>query len=104
MSNFGGQSVSSFQDANIALRELESALRRLTFTENFESFFWSGEILAGTEVEIAHPFNKIPSGRVILTTTGAIIVDGPSPWTNKKVYLANVSSTSDANVTVVFLK
>lgn len=92
------------------LKELSRAVLRINFQQNFISFTVENiSIPATTEVGISNQFYQsdkgtIPSGRIIVRQTGdANIIDGPTEWTEKTVYLQNPSA-NDAVVTVIFFK
>jgi hypothetical protein len=65
-------SVSS--DIMGTLRTWVDHLRKLTFTDNFRSFEWEGEIAAGKTVRITHSLKVIPTRFIVLDN-----VDGSSP-------------------------
>jgi hypothetical protein len=90
------------------LRELSTGLLRINFNDNFQSFIVRNvSIPAGTEVPISNQLSRqypgfVPSGRIIVRQTGdANIIDGPTPWTAKTLYLMNPSA-NDAVVSVIF--
>lgn len=72
----------------------------------------SGQILenillpvSGGEVAIAHNLKSVPKYRIILRQAGSgIIVDGDTPWDDKKIYLKLQQSTSDVTLSVLILR
>lgn len=92
------------------LKELTTALLKLNFSDNFQSFQVTDvTIPANTEVNISNQFftisnGVIPSKRIIVRQRGdAVIQDGDTVWDAKSVYLKNASA-NDAVITVVFFK
>ena len=68
----------------------------LSFEDNFDSYEWSGEIVAGAEKRISHPLGKIPT-RFLVTYSDAtpLIVRGvETPANDAFFYVRNASSTS----------
>ena len=92
------------KDLMNALRDLAVGLKRLTFSENFESFEAALIIPAGVEIEVRNQLGEtIPSRRMIVRGDSHSVVDGSTKWTKDFLYLKNTGSTT-ANVTVLFLK
>ncbi len=92
------------------LKEVLTSLLTINFRENFQSFTVEDlTITAGTEMSIPNEFRNvypgiIPSSRIIVRQQGdANIIDGPTTWTAKHVYLLNPSA-NDAKITVIFFK
>lgn len=85
------------------LSSVYQTLSNLTFEDNFNSFTWTGTIPAATEVRIQNTLGREVSGRLLLRHSGGIVVDGDTTWTKDFVYLKNSSSSSAAEITVVFL-
>lgn len=90
------------------LKELSNGLLKIDFIDNFQAFVVNDlSIPAGMEIAIPNQFNTsapgyIPSGRIIIRQKGdANIIDGPTQWSAKQVYLLNPSA-NDAVVTVLF--
>lgn len=86
------------------LTDLFTGLKRLNFTDNFESFEATVIIPPGQEVGIENKLRGgIPTGRLILRSNVAEIMDGDTLWSKQYVYLKNTGA-SEATVTVVFMK
>jgi len=90
------------------LREMTTAITKINFNENFQSFIVTDIIIkAGTEVGIPNQFKNrypgvVPNGRIITRQKGdANIIDGDTEWNANTVYLRNPSS-NDAVVSVLF--
>lgn len=61
-------------------------------------------ILAGAELGIGHNLQSIPKYRIILRQSGnGLITDGPTPWTNKEIYLKN-NGASDVILTIFLMR
>ncbi len=89
-------------ELNSALRELYIGLANLTFGENFKSFTWTGTIAAGVDLQIVHPFQRIPTGYSVHKQVGnGLITAGPTAWTSEVVYLTNNGAVS-VDATVIF--
>jgi hypothetical protein len=90
------------------LREMVTILKKLTFTDNFESFEISATIEPTEERAIRNEMRGgiIPSKRMIVRgdTYSPYIVDGDTAWTRDYLYLKNTHATQAATVTVLFLK
>lgn len=84
------------------LEEIVTVLNNLTFKENFKSQTVTVTIKAGAEQAIEHNLGTVPAGKLIVKAQTSQIVDGPTEWTNEKVYLLN-SSASDQTITVIIL-
>lgn len=102
---FGEVGIGKLADNfNRLVDELNTGLKRLTLTENFESYLAQVTIDAGTEETIAHNLGVIPSGRIILKHSGdSRIVDGDTDWDKNNIYLKNTGAT-DVTLTVLILK
>ena len=90
-------------DLVYSLRELTLGLRRLTFTENFQSFKITVTIAAGSETAIRNELDTIPTGRIILKSTSGDIVDGDTADNLNFVFLKNAGASS-ATVTAIFIR
>lgn len=93
------------------LRDLYVGFFKINFGENFQSFTVKDlEIPPNTEISISNQFNlslpgNIPSHRIITRQKGdGLVVDGDTPWTNRHVYLKNLSSTDPVIITVIFFR
>lgn len=85
------------------LSDITTALQRLTFQDNFRSFETEVTLLAGQELAIQHNLGVIPSGKLILKSTGYEIVDGDTAWTSEYIYLKNLGAAS-ATAKIVILR
>ncbi len=86
------------------LSDILNSLRRISFTDNFDSFRVTVTIAAGAELGIENKLRgTIPTDRIIVRSTGHEIVDGDSAWTTDYVYLKN-QGASAVTATVVFLR
>lgn len=90
------------------LKDLSTGLLKITFKENFQSFTITDlSIPAGMEISIPNGFRtaypgKIPTGRIITRQQGnANIIDGPTMWTDRQVFLFNPSG-NDAVISAIF--
>ena len=98
-------------DLTTTLRDLAVGLNKLTFVDNFDSFKTTVTIPATKEVQIRNEIrnattgeNVIPTQRIIVRSNVAEIVDGDTEWSREQLYLKNTNATTDATVTVVFLR
>lgn len=92
------------KDLAASLRDLMIGLRKLSFSDNFESFEANTYIPAGETVAIGNRLSFIPGKRIIVRQTGGgAIIDGTPPWTLDNLYLKNTGS-SDAKISVVFMR
>lgn len=89
-------------------KDITSGLRRLTFADNFQSFEVANlKIAATTEVTISNGFQGIlpgviPTKRIIVRQIGdGLVVDGPTAWNEKSVYLTNTGA-DEVTITVIF--
>jgi hypothetical protein len=92
------------------LKQLAYGVLKIDFQQNFQSFTVTDiTIQAGQEVAIPNQFfdvypGLVPSTRLIVRQIGdANIIDGPTSWTPKLVYLQNPSANA-ATITVIFFK
>lgn len=79
---------------SISLRELQAGLNNLTFSDNFSGQIIDVTIPAGKTVGFSHALGVIPTQRVILKTSGALIDDSDTPWTASAVYFRNSGASS----------
>lgn len=87
------------------VKELSVGLRKLTFSENFDSFEWSGTLTSSvTNYAIRHSLTTIPTKYIIVRQTGnAIVTSGSTEWDGNFVYMTNNTATN-AIVTIIFFK
>lgn len=86
------------------LRETIFGLRRLSFEDNFESFEYTGDIAATTEVSVPNRLGFIPSRMLVVDVTGGCIVSrGPTAWTKDRLFIKNYSASS-TRAKVVFMR
>lgn len=81
------------QGLSMSLRELQTGLSNLTFSDNFASQIIEVSIPAGQTVGFSHNLGVIPSQRVILKSNGAFLDDSDTPWTSKAVYFRNTGAS-----------
>lgn len=87
------------------IRDLFAGLYQLDFIDNFQSFEWSGIVVAGTEVAITNGLKTIPTRWIIADASGTNnVVRGDNTWTTKTLYVKNTAMISDATVKLVFFK
>ena len=84
------------------VRDLNVGLTKLNFTDNFDSFKWSGTIGASETSYIKNLLTTSPEGRIIVRSNSHEIVDGDR-WDASTVSLKNDGTTS-ASVTVIFYR
>jgi hypothetical protein len=87
------------------LKDLESALRRLDFQNNFGSFEVTVTIPATTELRIPNQMAPVvPSRRIVVRQSGGgAITDGTSTWDREAVYLYNTGASS-TTIKVIFIE
>lgn len=85
------------------LQDITTALTRLTFQDNFRSFEVEVTLAAGQELAIQHNLGVVPSGKLILKSTGYQVRDGDTAWTSDYIYLKNDGAGS-VTLTVVILR
>jgi hypothetical protein len=85
------------------LADITTAMQRLTFKDNFQSFQVEVTLSAGQELAVRHNLGAIPAGKLIIRSNGAGIVDGDTAWTQDYVYLKNVGASTQT-ATVIFLR
>lgn len=91
-------------ELNAGFRDLFIGLRRLSFEDNFESFEYTGEIAATTEISVPNQFSFIPSRYLILDTTGGAIVGrGPTAWDKDRLFIKNYSASATV-AKIVFMR
>jgi hypothetical protein len=95
-------------EMNRNLRDIVSVIRNLDFEDNFQSFTFTGTILANSELAIRNSFRGgiIPTKRIIVRgdTYSLYVVDGVTAWNQSFVSLRNTHASQNATVTVIFLK
>lgn len=85
------------------LADITTALQRLSFQDNFRSFEVEVTLAAGQELAIQHNLGVIPSGKLVLKSTGYQIVDGDTAWTSEYIYLKNLGASA-ATAKIVILR
>lgn len=107
MANIGPFRVpSSLHDVGSVLRALSSGLRRLTFSENFDSWETTQTIASGAEAKIRNEFRDghIPTGFLVTFSRGEnSLVAGTTTWTADFVYIKNVGAVS-STATIRFFR
>lgn len=93
------------------LKQLANGLLKINFQQNFQSFIVKDLVIPpNKEVAIPNQFFEVypgtlPDYRIIVRQRGdATIIDGPTVWNPKLVYLFNTSMTNSATITVIFFK
>jgi hypothetical protein len=93
------------------LKQLANGLLKINFQQNFQSFIVKDIVIPpNEEVAIPNQFFEVypgtlPDYRIIVRQRGdATIIDGPTSWNPKLVYLFNTSMTNSATITVIFFK
>lgn len=87
------------------IKELSTGLRRLDFTNNFQTFTVTETISANTEVKIRNQLSSIPVDMLITKQTGnALVTAGDTAWTEDYIYIKNHDSTNSATVRIIFFK
>jgi len=85
-------------------RQLAVGLKKLNFSDNFESFEETVTISATSEYRFRNTLNLKPTRYIIVNQDGnGLITKGTTAWSNDYVYLYNNGSV-DVTITVVFLK
>lgn len=84
-------------------KDLVTGLRRLSFSNNFETYIITVTVPSGgSDLPIRHPLNKTPQGMLVIKNNGNYqVVDGTTAWTTNFVFLRNLGS-SNATITVCF--
>lgn len=87
------------------LRDLITALKKLDFSTNFDSFEVTVSIEPSEELFIENKLRSgvVPSKRIIVRSNSYEITDGDTAWDKNFVTLKNNGALA-ASVTVVFLK
>lgn len=77
------------------LRQWVSALRNLSFRDNFTGYEWTGEILPGEEKAITHGLKVIPTRFILTDAQGTnLIIRGDTKPTATHFFVTNVASSS----------
>lgn len=104
---FNGEDIKVYLDRhiNVLIDQLNNGLNKLTLDENVDCQVIENIIIgAGAEVSIDHKLGTTPRFHLILKQSGnALITNGQSDWTNKKIYLLNNGANS-ATLTVCILR
>ena len=85
------------------IKELSTGLRRLTFSNNFESFETTVTIPATSTVIIPNQLTFRPTKYIIVSQTGAGQVTKEADWTDNQLFLYN-NGGSIVTITVIFFR
>jgi hypothetical protein len=88
-------------------RQQETALRTLSFDDNFESFEVEMTIPAASEISVRNQFRdgKVPSFYIVVEHIGeGQIRKGSTTWTAELLYMKNVHATEELTARVRFFK
>lgn len=88
---------------SLSLKELQTGLNNLRFSENFAGQIIDVVIPAGATVGFPHNLRVIPSERIILRTNSPLIDDSDTPWTDKAVYFRNTGA-SELSAKIILLR
>lgn len=88
---------------SISLRELQAGLNNLTFSDNFNGQIIEISVPAGKTVGFSHSLGVVPTQRVILKTSGALLDDSDTLWTSTAVYFRN-SGAVTINAKILLLR
>jgi hypothetical protein len=99
-------SIDKIFDLKPLLKELATGLRRLDFTNNFESFETENlTISANSEEKIRNELDNIPTKMLILKQTGnALVTAGDTEWDINHLYIKNHDASNSVTVKVLFIK
>lgn len=103
MANLPTFSITTFQGASRFAQFVASALRSLTFADNFYHEIWEGTIAAGAEVTIPHQIGRIPFGYLVVRATAGPIVDGSDVFTKTTISLKNDHATDSSVAKIIIL-
>lgn len=101
--------VGSLENLAQAIVDIKRAIYDLTFTTNFTTFTWTGDIPAGGEQWISNPLAVAPG----VVPTSFIVLDGMgtrdisrsnTPWTINTLYVKNNTTTNATGLVIRFFK
>lgn len=96
--------LEGLNDLKSLVKELAQGLRKLNFSDNWESFEKDIEIDATSSIEIRNELQFIPSRYIVVDQTGnGLITRHTTAWSSDYLYLYNNGSVS-VTATVIFLK
>jgi hypothetical protein len=85
------------------VKELSVGLIKLNFGDNFQSFRYSGTLLANQETKIRNELNFIPNSYLISYQTGnALVTSSTTEWTKDFIYMYNQDASNSAIVKIIF--
>ena len=97
---FGLERAQSLQKL---LKELANGLRKLTFTDNFQSFVAEVELEAGEELTVPHRLQAVPKYYIIGRMSGnGKIIDGSLPFTDRDITIQNVGVDKTTVTLIIF--
>lgn len=85
------------------LSDVTTILSNISFQDNFKSMEVETNFAAGAETQIQHDLKFVPSGYLILKSSGVGLCDGPTAWTKDYIYLLNSSGTI-INAKIIILR
>jgi hypothetical protein len=92
------------QQFNPGIIDLFNGLFNLDLLDNFQSFKWSGTIVAGATVSLKNHLETIPRYWIVVDANGGNqIIRGATPWTVSFLNLKNYGS-NDSTITVLFFR
>jgi hypothetical protein len=98
-------------DLESVARDLNVGLHSLSLSDNFQGFFWEGELEAGEEIQIVNELRSQSGEKLTPTSVIIHLVEGPptvSPsdteWDSDYAYLINRATTSTCSVKAFFFR
>lgn len=96
--------IEALQTIQQLIKELSTGLRRLTFSDNFESFETTVTITATSELGVRNQLTFRPTKYMIVSQSGnGLITKGTTVWTDDTLYFYN-NGASDVEATILFFR
>lgn len=102
MAKIGPFTITVLRDADLALKQVSSGVRKLTFDDNFESKTVTVTLTAGGTAKVVNPFpvGVVPSEWFVVDRIGAGgVMRGPDPW-GTELSFEETSGTDAVTATV----
>lgn len=96
----------SFLNKNVTsiFKDLANGLKKLSFSDNFDSFEVNIDIAANTEKKIRNELTTIPNYVIIDAKGNALVTRGSTDWNLNHVYIKNHDASNSSTVKLIFFK
>ena len=97
-------SIERYNTLDKLKRELSNGLKKLTFSDNFQSTTKIVTIPVGNEIEVTHDLQLTPNNYIIgKETANGKIIAGPTDFNSQAIYLQNLGPDTNTVTITIFI-